>query len=95
MGKCFAILLTLVLVTMQTVTMAHATAYGDEEHDHNGVECLISKAGSPHDDDWDVPPEVILVFLPRMEMAIQSFALKALLVPTVTVLPPGRAPPLA
>jgi len=95
MSRALAILLSFFILTMQTVTAAHATEYGDGPHEHHGTECLIAKAGDRHDDDWDVPPEVVLLILPRFEAATCSFVQKALLIPTVTVTPPGRAPPLS
>ena len=93
MGKCLAILMTLVLVTVQTVTMAHAAAYGDEPHDHNGVECMIAKAGDRHDDDLACPPVIEVMILRHVGAATYSFSQQALLIPTVTQSPPGRAPP--
>lgn len=93
MGKYLAILLTFTLLTMQTVTLAHATAYGDKQHEHNGVECMIAKAGDRHDDDIACPPVIEITVLRHYEAATYSFSQQALLIPTVTQSPPGRAPP--
>ena len=95
MGKFFAILLSLAFIAVQTVTMAHASAYGDEPHTHDGVECIVAKAGDRTDGGLDVPKMTAVIHLPRVEAAVADFSATALLIPTVTASPPGRAPPHA
>lgn len=82
------------LLVSQTVMSVHATEFGDEHHQHDGVECVMAFAAKSPGDDLDVPPSTTPLILHRLESATAQFVLEGLLVPTVTVLPPGRAPPL-
>ncbi|MEM9234594.1 MAG: hypothetical protein AAGA69_10220 [Pseudomonadota bacterium] len=95
MGKIFAILLSLAFLIVQTVTLAHATEFGDEDHSHHGAECVLIKAGDRTDGDSGLPCVGSQLVLPRLESSTTNFTATTLLIPTVTHSPPGRAPPHA
>lgn len=67
---------------------------GDADHTHQGELCALCKINDRPDDDL-ILPEGITLTLPTLEHAYQAFQAEALIVPTVTAHPPGRAPPLS
>lgn len=88
-------LLLIFFVAAQSITLAHATEYGDAPHSHDGLPCAISHMPSHNGEELDVPPVFVLVVQRQLEAARIEFANTALIVPTVTASPPGRAPPFA
>ncbi|WOI54778.1 hypothetical protein [Parvularcula sp. LCG005] len=83
-----------VTLSLKMVSAVHATSYGDGPHDHDGVPCVMAHWGSHQDDDWLVTDDAVLIE-PVVFAQISEFLARSLIVPTVRILPPGRAPPHA
>lgn len=82
-------------MAVSSVVAVHGGVYGNDAHSHGGEECVIAMAGDRSDNDLDVPTTPETVRLLPDAARTHSFSRQALIVPTVTSPPPGRAPPLA
>ncbi|MBB4658265.1 hypothetical protein [Parvularcula dongshanensis] len=88
------VVLGLLVALIQGGAAAHAAAFGDGPHDHDGIPCSLQIHG-----DQTVgllpPPDAPLLILPLPEPVAKAEASRTLLVPASTVTPPGRAPPFS
>lgn len=87
--------LAILFAAIQTVVAVHAGVYGDDPHTHAGEDCVVALAGDRADDDLTPRDAARIRHLPQLDARAETFASRALIVPTATVTPPGRAPPLA
>ncbi|MDA8708062.1 hypothetical protein N9M10_01685 [Hellea sp.] len=72
---------------MQSYGAAHASAYGDSPHDHDGVACSVTVVSNDHIAIAPPPPVTPLITSDSVETVYPDFT-------SVTYLrPQGRAPP--
>lgn len=81
------LVLSVLFVTVQIFSLAHAAEYGNESHQHDGIECLIASVSTA---DVAVPKQ-----LPSSFTYFRSIQLnyKVFLDLLSWSHPPGRAPP--
>ena len=91
--KTFMVLMAVLFLAMQSFTQAHATSYGDLDHDHDGVPCDVFSIAAeqviPTPPAPKTEPQIIPVLTktpaPIIKPRPRSFKSRA---------PPLRGPPL-
>ena len=79
----------------QGLAGAHAAAFGDAPHEHDGAPCVLALGSQADEDDAALPPVPCPLEGRVTPAEATAFALTAAIRPTVTAHPPGRAPPLS
>ncbi len=85
-------LMVLVFVTLQTVSISHATEYGDASHEHDSIVCVMDSIAT---EQQNVEPPVEFA-TPFLQTSVTPYSETWLSADRSTALirgPPPRAPP--
>ena len=77
---------------VQSFTVTHATSFGDEHHDHDGVACSVTVLADDHNIVAPVPQSYAVIRIETVETVFPKLTSAAYLAPQGRA-PPPRAPP--
>lgn len=80
-------MLALLIMSMQTVSIAHAAQFGDAPHEHNGMVCTMDAIAVSH--VAIIPAPVVAVYVPVYVAPVYQTSY----ISAAYITPQGRAPP--